>query len=353
MSQCGTLREPTGRRITIRKGLWLATAATLPFASLGLMGAQRASARDATALAGENICNISGTILFNPSLAGQGEPGVKEIVTFSLNTNTNVSATACTAKAAEATSSITTGRVKLRGVPIGSKRYGGSMSQFLGSLSALVLKSAITWPSFVTAKRSKVTLIGFNLTEERDAGDLYGERLGFSAAGSGTGSFAGPVNALLFLDRASSDALLRWSLGAPFANGLVFDSLTIDPDLSTLTLGGCGSGIATQAGLATGSNGDVWLVVLPAFQYSPSCTPIGTLTVDNSLPTALENSGADHAITYPGKGPVVNTGANFVGVDLFPGQGDPYGTLSATDSFLMSANTTFSYSPGNSVYLGF
>jgi hypothetical protein len=119
----------------------------------------------------------------------------------------------------------------------------------------------------------------------------------------------------------------------------------------------CGAAIATQAGLVQGTDGDVWAVVVPVSRYSSSCIPTGEMASSGGGnpgfgATPLQDSGATSGIDYSSQAAISNGAVDYWGVDLDPGQGDPFG-LAEESTLAQQAGATLSYVTGNSVYASF
>ena len=192
-----------------RKGLLVLAAATLPLASVALMGGT-AFAKTATGT-GKVTCSVGGTLTFTPPLSAKGTTAAKKEVT---------TVTASLSRCSGGTPPGSPVGTTIKAIKVKATTKGaavGSCGTFISSAAKAVLKAKQTWSG---AKPTKFTVNGLHSASKNG-------QVGFTGSTTATGSYAGPVSVAAYLTSASTGRLLACS-------GSI-SSLALDPSISTIS----------------------------------------------------------------------------------------------------------------------
>ena len=178
----------------MKKGLLVLAAATLPLASVVLLGGGTAVAKTSKGTGTVN-CNIGGSITFSPPLSSAGTPGVKKTVT-----TVTASLASCSGGTPAAAPSSTV--VKPIKAKVAKGTNASTCSGFDASASSITVKAKQTWTD---AKPTK-----FDVSNLSIVGNDEGE-LGFSGSFTASGSYAGSGHLTVYLTAASSNQIATCS----------------------------------------------------------------------------------------------------------------------------------------------
>ncbi len=196
---------------------------------VGTGPAGAASHSHPVAAVGTVTCSYSDTISFDPPLApGAGTPGfAMEVVTIAPATLSGCTGTANPGVIPTTGAVVRAKVIRIKGVRIGGVYKAGACQAFQ-ELAWPELRPTIDWTSTgAVLKSSHVSLYSGEGTVNSVNGNL-----GVLWSGAGTSSFAGSSTVSAYYDTASSDSMVNCIGGS----GTV-SSLTIDPSVSTITLG--------------------------------------------------------------------------------------------------------------------